>query len=181
MQLRTRVKKLEDENESAKANVSALTKDLDHLTLSHSQILVENTKLTNDKLRLEQEIRKMENRCDMSVRSMHDKFTKEVRSIVVSRFFFSLQSTHPFAKSFCKIVLTNRPRVFITDIGLESSQRVTEGKIARVGGYEQGATKARRGLRGERLGAKLQRRFFDTGGDYAEANLRRHHARISSV
>ncbi|CAD1478022.1 unnamed protein product, partial [Heterotrigona itama] len=79
--LRTRVKKLEDENESAKASISALTKELDHLTLSHSQILVENTKLTNDKLRLEQEIRKMENRCDMTVRSMHDKFTKEISDL----------------------------------------------------------------------------------------------------
>ncbi|XP_043524063.1 centrosomin-like isoform X2 [Frieseomelitta varia] len=79
--LRTRVKKLEDENESAKASISALTKDLDHLTLSHSQILVENTKLTNDKLRLEQEIRKMESRCEMTVRSMHDKFTKEISDL----------------------------------------------------------------------------------------------------
>lgn len=79
--LRTRVKKLEDENESAKASILALTKELDHLTLSHSQILVENTKLTNDKLRLEQEIRKTENRCDITVRSMHDKFTKEISDL----------------------------------------------------------------------------------------------------
>lgn len=77
--MRTRIKKLEDENESAKANISALTKELDHLTLSHSQILVENTKLTNDKLRLEQEVRKIESRCDMTVRSVYDKFNKEVR------------------------------------------------------------------------------------------------------
>ncbi|XP_017766897.1 PREDICTED: centrosomin isoform X1 [Eufriesea mexicana] len=75
--LRTRIKKLEDENESAKANISSLTKELDHLTLSHSQILVENTKLTNDKLRLEQEVRKTESRCDVTVRSVYDKFNKE--------------------------------------------------------------------------------------------------------
>ena len=77
--MRTRIKKLEDEHESAKTSISTLTKELDHLTLSHSQILVENTKLTNDKLRLEQEVRKTENRCDMTVRTMHDKFNKEVR------------------------------------------------------------------------------------------------------
>ncbi|XP_017882781.1 centrosomin isoform X2 [Ceratina calcarata] len=79
--LRTRIKKLEDENEAAKANISTLTKELDHLTLSHSQILVENTKLTNDKLRLEQEIRKTESRCDITVRSMHDKFNKEISDL----------------------------------------------------------------------------------------------------
>ncbi|XP_076687404.1 phosphodiesterase 4D interacting protein centrosomin isoform X6 [Andrena cerasifolii] len=79
--LRTRIKKLEDENEAAKVNISALTKDLDHLTLSHSQILVENTKLTNDKLRLEQEGRKTESRCDMTIRSMHDKFNKEISDL----------------------------------------------------------------------------------------------------
>ncbi|CAK9833756.1 CDK5 regulatory subunit-associated protein 2 [Anthophora retusa] len=79
--LRTRIKKLEDENETAKASISALTKELDHLTLSHSQILVENTKLTNDKLRLEQEIRKTESRCDMTVHSIHDKFNKEISDL----------------------------------------------------------------------------------------------------
>ncbi|XP_071875855.1 phosphodiesterase 4D interacting protein centrosomin isoform X2 [Bombus fervidus] len=79
--LRTRMKKLEDEHESAKTNISTLTKELDHLTLSHSQILVENTKLTNDKLRLEQEVRKTENRCDMTVRTMHDKFNKEISDL----------------------------------------------------------------------------------------------------
>ncbi|XP_078050206.1 phosphodiesterase 4D interacting protein centrosomin isoform X2 [Augochlora pura] len=76
--LRTRIQKLEDENEAAKANITTLTKELDHLTLSHSQILVENTKLTNDKLRLEQEVRKTESRCDLTVRNMHDKFNKEI-------------------------------------------------------------------------------------------------------
>ncbi|XP_043252270.1 centrosomin isoform X6 [Colletes gigas] len=75
--LRARIKKLEEENEDAKATILTVTKELDHLTLTHSQILVKNTKLTNDKLRLEQEIRKSENRCDMTVRSMHDKFNKE--------------------------------------------------------------------------------------------------------
>ncbi|KOC62941.1 Centrosomin [Habropoda laboriosa] len=79
--LRTRIKKLEDENEAAKASISALTKELDHLTLSHSQILVENTKLTNDKLRLEQEVRKTESRCDITVHSMHDKFNKEISDL----------------------------------------------------------------------------------------------------
>lgn len=94
-QLRTRIKKLEDENEAAKVNISALTKDLDHLTLSHSQILVENTKLTNDKLRLEQEGRKTESRCDMTVRSMHDKFNKEVRfSVTRIRLTHAQRSLH---------------------------------------------------------------------------------------
>lgn len=79
--LRTRIKKLEDENESAKTNVATLTKELDHLTLSHSQILVENTKLTNDKIWLEQEVRKTESRCDMTVRNMHDKFNKEISDL----------------------------------------------------------------------------------------------------
>ncbi|KAG7208405.1 hypothetical protein KM043_014637 [Ampulex compressa] len=79
--LRLRIKKLEEENESAKASISALTKELDHLTLSHSQTLVENTKLTNDKLRLEQEVRKAESRCDITVRSMHEKFNKEISDL----------------------------------------------------------------------------------------------------
>ncbi|XP_050453759.1 centrosomin isoform X2 [Cataglyphis hispanica] len=76
--MRVGIKRLEEENETAKTTISTLRKDLDHLTLSHSQILVENTKLTNDKLRLEQEIRKMENRYDVNVRSLHDKFSKEI-------------------------------------------------------------------------------------------------------
>ncbi|KAL6261073.1 hypothetical protein P5V15_008606 [Pogonomyrmex californicus] len=76
--LRARIKQLEEETETAKATISILRKELDHLTLSHSQILVENTKLTNDKLRLEQDIRKMENRYDTTVRSLHDKFSKEI-------------------------------------------------------------------------------------------------------
>ncbi|XP_043252265.1 centrosomin isoform X1 [Colletes gigas] len=79
--LRARIKKLEEENEDAKATILTVTKELDHLTLTHSQILVKNTKLTNDKLRLEQEIRKSENRCDMTVRSMHDKFNKEISDL----------------------------------------------------------------------------------------------------
>lgn len=69
---------MEEDNETAKAKISALTKELDHLTLLHSQILVENTKLTNEKLRLEQEVRKTDNRYDMAVRLMQDKFNKEV-------------------------------------------------------------------------------------------------------
>lgn len=69
---------MEEENETAKATISTLRKELDHLTLSHSQILVENTKLINDKLKLEQEMRKMENRYDTTVHSLHDKFSKEV-------------------------------------------------------------------------------------------------------
>lgn len=76
--MRVGIKRLEEENETAKTTISTLRKDLDHLTLSHSQILVENTKLINDKLRLEQEIRKMENQYDMAVRSLHDKFSKEI-------------------------------------------------------------------------------------------------------
>ncbi|KMQ96131.1 cdk5 regulatory subunit-associated protein [Lasius niger] len=76
--MRVGIKRLEEENETAKTTISTLRKELDHLTLSHSQILVENTKLTNDKLRLEQEIRKMENRYDVTVRSLHDKFSKEI-------------------------------------------------------------------------------------------------------
>ncbi|XP_076160987.1 phosphodiesterase 4D interacting protein centrosomin isoform X2 [Ptiloglossa arizonensis] len=79
--LRARIKKLEDENEDAKASILTLTKELDHLTLTHSQILVENTKLTNDKLRLEQEVRKAESRCDITVRSVHDKFNKEISDL----------------------------------------------------------------------------------------------------
>lgn len=77
--LRTRIKLLEEENELTRSNVSTLSKDLDQLTLSHSQVLVENTKLTNDKLRLEQELRKSENKYDTTVRCLQDKFNKEVR------------------------------------------------------------------------------------------------------
>lgn len=77
-QLRARIKQLEEETETAKATISTLRKELEHLTLSHSEIFVENSKLTNDKLRLEQEIRKMESRYDVTVHSLHDKFSKEV-------------------------------------------------------------------------------------------------------
>lgn len=78
LQLRTKIKKLEDESEEAKTMILRLTRELDHLTLTHSQILVENTKLTNDKLRLEQELRKSESRYDATVRNLQDKFHKEV-------------------------------------------------------------------------------------------------------
>lgn len=83
--MRAGIKRLEEENETAKTTISSLRKEMDHLTLSHSQILVENTKLTNDKLRLEQEIRKMENRYDVAVRSLHDKFSKEVNEVELIR------------------------------------------------------------------------------------------------
>ncbi|XP_043275851.1 centrosomin isoform X2 [Venturia canescens] len=79
--LRTRIKLLEEENELTRSNVSTLSKDLDQLTLSHSQVLVENTKLTNDKLRLEQELRKSENKYDTTVRCLQDKFNKEVTDL----------------------------------------------------------------------------------------------------
>ncbi|XP_032674103.1 centrosomin isoform X3 [Odontomachus brunneus] len=79
--LRARIKQLEEENETAKATISILRKELEHLTLSHSEIFVENSKLTNDKLRLEQEIRKMESRYDVTVRSLHDKFSKEISDL----------------------------------------------------------------------------------------------------
>ncbi|XP_015112494.1 centrosomin isoform X3 [Diachasma alloeum] len=79
--LRLRVKKLEEDNEGARASVSMLTKELDRLTLSQSQVLVENTKLTNDKLRLEQEIRKAEARFDASFKSLKEKFEKEVADL----------------------------------------------------------------------------------------------------
>lgn len=77
-QLRARIKQLEEETETAKTTIFTLRKELEHLTLSHSEIFVENSKLMNDKLRLEQEIRKMESRYDVTVRSLHDKFSKEV-------------------------------------------------------------------------------------------------------
>lgn len=72
-----KIKRLEEENEGAKVTISNLTKELDHLTLLHSQILVENTKLTNEKLRLEQEVRKSECRYETTVRNLQDKFNKE--------------------------------------------------------------------------------------------------------
>ena len=61
-----------------RSSVSTLSKELDQLTLSHSQVLVENTKLTNDKLRLEQDVRKSESKYEMTVRSLQEKFNKEV-------------------------------------------------------------------------------------------------------
>ncbi|XP_033227702.1 centrosomin isoform X3 [Belonocnema kinseyi] len=79
--LRSKIKKLEEDNEADKSTISNLTKELDHLTLLHSQILVENTKLTNEKLRLEQEVRKSEGRYDMAVRNFQDKFNKEVTEL----------------------------------------------------------------------------------------------------
>ncbi|KAI4503280.1 hypothetical protein M0802_001502 [Mischocyttarus mexicanus] len=79
--LRSKIRTMEEDSETAKAKISALTKELDHLTLLHSQILVENTKLTNEKLRLEQEVRKTDNRYDVSVRLMQDKFNKEISDL----------------------------------------------------------------------------------------------------
>ncbi|XP_043663945.1 interaptin isoform X7 [Vespula pensylvanica] len=79
--LRSKIRTMEEDNETAKAKISALTKELDHLTLLHSQILVENTKLTNEKLRLEQEVRKTDNRYDMAVRLIQDKFNKEISDL----------------------------------------------------------------------------------------------------
>ncbi|XP_043499142.1 centrosomin isoform X2 [Polistes fuscatus] len=79
--LRSKIRTMEEDSETAKAKISTLTKELDHLTLLHSQILVENTKLTNEKLRLEQEVRKTDNRYDMSVRLLQDKFNKEISDL----------------------------------------------------------------------------------------------------
>ncbi|XP_074107915.1 phosphodiesterase 4D interacting protein centrosomin isoform X3 [Cotesia typhae] len=79
--LRVKLKKLEEDNEVARNNVGVLTQDLDRLTLAHSQVLVENTKLTNDKLRLEQEMRKMEARYDSNVRNLQEKFEKEIAEL----------------------------------------------------------------------------------------------------
>jgi centrosomin len=80
--LKAKIIKLEEENEETKTIIFQLTKELDHLTLSQSQILVENTKLTNEKLRLEQEIRKSENRYDIIVQTLQDKFNKQVCMIL---------------------------------------------------------------------------------------------------
>ncbi|XP_050453761.1 CDK5 regulatory subunit-associated protein 2 isoform X4 [Cataglyphis hispanica] len=109
--MRVGIKRLEEENETAKTTISTLRKDLDHLTLSHSQILVENTKLTNDKLRLEQEIRKMENRYDVNVRSLHDKFSKENLQYWQSTNYYTLGGR---SKSSCS-----------PDLGIESDAAVT--------------------------------------------------------
>ncbi|XP_070158297.1 centrosomin isoform X4 [Polyergus mexicanus] len=109
--MRVGIKRLEEENETAKRTISTLRKDLDHLTLSHSQILVENTKLTNDKLRLEQEIRKMENRYDVAVRSLHDKFSKENLQYWQSTNYYTLGGR---SKSSCS-----------PDLGIESDAAVT--------------------------------------------------------
>lgn len=79
--MRSKIKKLEEENEESKAMILRLTRELDHLTLTHSQILVDNTKLTNDKLRLEQDLRKSENRYEVTVRNLQEKFHKEVNKI----------------------------------------------------------------------------------------------------
>lgn len=79
--MKDKMKRMEDEHEVAKGMVMKLTKELDHLTLMHSQILVENTKLINDKLRLEQELRKSESRYDLSVRTLQDKLNKEVSKL----------------------------------------------------------------------------------------------------
>lgn len=79
--LRTRVKKLEEENDLMRSNISTVTKDLDRLTLAHSQILVENTKLTNEKLRLEQELRKSDTKYELTIRSLQEKFNKDVSDL----------------------------------------------------------------------------------------------------
>ena len=79
--MRLKIKKLEEENETAKATISNMTKELDHLTLLHSQILVENTRLTNEKLRLEQEVRKSASRYDIAIRTLQEKFHKEVAEL----------------------------------------------------------------------------------------------------
>lgn len=78
-QLKAKVKKLEDDIIAYKSNLSSLTKDLDKLTISHSHTLVENSKLTNEKLKLEHELRKSENLYDTTVRSLQQKCNKEVR------------------------------------------------------------------------------------------------------
>lgn len=96
-QLRGKIKQLEEEVEAAKMTVSSLRKELDHFTVSHSQILVENTKLMNDKLRFEQEMRKQENQYEITVQSLHDKFSKEVsgfRLIPRKCFVFPVRVRH---------------------------------------------------------------------------------------
>ncbi|XP_015517212.2 centrosomin isoform X2 [Neodiprion lecontei] len=79
--LRTKIKKMEDEMEVTKTNLATITKEIDQLTLSHSQVLVENTKLINEKLRLEQDARKNDSRYDIALRSLHEKYTKEIADL----------------------------------------------------------------------------------------------------
>ncbi|XP_011495144.1 PREDICTED: centrosomin [Ceratosolen solmsi marchali] len=79
--LRAKIMKLDEENKETKTIILRLTKELDHLTLNHSQILVENTKLTNEKLRLEQDIRKSENGYDIRIQTLRNKFYKEVSDL----------------------------------------------------------------------------------------------------
>ncbi|XP_011861799.1 PREDICTED: centrosomin isoform X2 [Vollenhovia emeryi] len=109
--LRARIKQLEDETEAAKATISTLRKELDHLTLSYSQILVENTKLTNDKLRLEHDVRKTEGQYDAAVRSLHDKFSKEGSQFWQTTNYSALGGR---SKSSCS-----------PDLGIESDAAVT--------------------------------------------------------
>ncbi|XP_012262634.2 CDK5 regulatory subunit-associated protein 2 isoform X2 [Athalia rosae] len=79
--LRSKIKKMEEEMDAARKNLAVITKEMDQLTLSHSQVLVENTKLTNEKLKLEQDVRKIDSRYDIELRSLNDKFTKEIRDL----------------------------------------------------------------------------------------------------
>ncbi|KAF7997965.1 hypothetical protein HCN44_009363 [Aphidius gifuensis] len=76
-----RITKIDNEYKLSKDTITTLTKELDRLTLSHSQVLVENTKLTNDKLRLDQQIRKSENKYDLIINKMQEKFDKELSDL----------------------------------------------------------------------------------------------------
>ncbi|XP_034934404.1 centrosomin isoform X2 [Chelonus insularis] len=80
-ELKTQIQKLKQQNDEASESIAKLTKDLDRLTLAHSQVLVDNTKLTNEKLKLEQELRKSVNRYESTVRSIREKFNKEVAEL----------------------------------------------------------------------------------------------------
>ena len=69
---------LEDENKNLLAEVTHLNIANDHLRLKHSHTVVENSQLTNEKVRLEYELRKSENKCEIALRIYQDNFQKEV-------------------------------------------------------------------------------------------------------
>lgn len=79
--LKKRINKIEDDKLIEKETISTLTRELERLTLSHSQVLVENTKLTSDKSRLEQQIRKFESKYDSTIREIREKFNKEITDL----------------------------------------------------------------------------------------------------
>ncbi|KAL7286531.1 hypothetical protein TKK_0019267 [Trichogramma kaykai] len=77
-ELKSKFENLEEEIDEARAIVVKLTTEFDRLNLSYSQVLVESTKLANDKIKLEQGMTISDGSYDTMIKKLHQNFYEEI-------------------------------------------------------------------------------------------------------